>query len=128
MHHRRCLSKKDGRLSSRVPPTHYYYFFRVTELSLHMRCVVIDTSARESVCFLDRQSRILRASCDHDAAGIELKARLQYDLIWLSAGIDMHDRLSDHQLRAKFLSLSDGSIRKLLSRKPCGKSQVVFDL
>ena len=67
------MSEQERRpLVQQSSPTHYYYFFRVTELSFHVRCVVIDTSARESVCFLDRQSRILRASCDHDAARIEL--------------------------------------------------------
>ena len=39
-----------------------------------MRCVVVGTSAGKSVCFLDRQSRILRTGCDHDTARIELKA------------------------------------------------------
>jgi len=60
-----------------VSAAHHSHLLRITEVCLHMCRVVIDPSACKRVCFLDRQSRILRASCDHDAARVEREARFQ---------------------------------------------------
>src|ERR1700744_1373761 len=128
MHLGRCLGKENGCLSRGGPPAHHSYLFRITELCLHMGRVVINSSTRESICILYRQSRVLSTCRDHYATRIELQARFQNNPVWLPAAIDMHDGLGDHQLSAKFLSLSDRSICELLSREPCWKAQVIFDL
>src|SRR5580704_1950718 len=114
MYLRRCLGKEDSGLPRGISATHHSYFFRITELCLHMGRVVINSSARESICVLNRQSRVLSTCCDHHAARIKFQARFQNDPVWLSTAIDMHDRLGNHQLSAKFLGLSDRSICELL--------------
>src|SRR5580704_18659772 len=123
----RCLGKENGGLSCGVSPADYGYLFRITELCLHMCRVVINSSTRESICILNRQSRVLSTCRDHYATRIELQTRFQNNPVWLPAAIDMHDRLGHHQLSAKFLSLSDRSICEFLSGEPCWKAQVVFD-
>src|SRR5579862_5102390 len=128
MHLRRSLGKENGGLPRGISATHHSYFFRITELCFHMCRVVINSSAGESICLLNRQSRVLSSCRDHYATRIELQARFQNNPVWLPAAIDMHDRLGDHQLSAKFLSLSDRSICEFLSGEPCRKAQIVFDL
>src|SRR5580692_7192067 len=115
MYFGRCLGKENGGLPRRISATHHSHFFRITELRLHMCRVVINSPARESVCLLYRQSRVLSTRGDHHATCIKLEARFQNDPVWLSTAIDMHDRLGNHQLSAEFLRLGDGSIREFLS-------------
>src|SRR5579859_2115790 len=114
MHLRRSLRKENGGLPSRVSAAYHSYLFRITELCLHMGRVVINSSARESICLLNRQSRILSTCRDHYAARTKLQARFQNDHVWLSTAIDMHNRLGNHQLCAKLLGLSDRSICEFL--------------
>src|SRR5580658_1242447 len=111
----RCLGEENGGLSRGVSPAHYCCLFRITELCLHMCRVVINPSARESICLLNRQSRVLSTGRNHYTARIELQARFQNNPVGLPAAIDMHNRLGNHQLCTKLLRLSDRSICKFLS-------------
>src|ERR1700739_1340825 len=88
---------------------------RNTKLCVHIGRVVINSSTRESICILNRQSRVLSTRRDHYATRIKLQARFQNDPVWLSTAIDIHDRLGNHQLRAKLLGLRDRSICEFLS-------------
>ena len=90
--------------------------------------VVVDSPTSKSICVFDRESSVLRPGSDHDGTRVEFEARLEDNLVRLTTCVDVDYRLSYHDLRAEFLGLRYRSVRELLSRKPCWKTQIVFDL